>query len=230
MLIIFLFYRETLIDDPLGFMATLIPMYLFFLLLLIPMMVFHEISHGMVALKLGDDTAKMMGRLSWNPLVHLDRAGTLMFLIVGIGRAKPVPINPYCLNMDPRKGMAIVAAAGPLSNFLVAILCAALFRLDILSLPSTTQAQFADLPADVILTVLRINVLLAVFNMFPVPPFDGFRIAVGMLPDEQARSLASIERYAPQIIMIFFIAVLFTGFLWTLLDFVTNAFLGQNYF
>ncbi len=228
MIIILLFNWDSLIDDPLGFLAAFIPFFIFFLLLLIPMMVFHEVSHGMVALRLGDDTAKCMGRLSWNPLVHLDRAGVMMFLIIGVGRAKPVPINPYQLNMDPRKGMAVVAAAGPLSNFLIAILCALIFRLDILSFPSLTEFYFSDLPAYILLTIIRINVLLAVFNLFPIPPFDGFRIAVGILPEEQSRTLSNAERYAPQAVMIFMLIIFFTGFFWTILDFITNAFLGQK--
>ncbi len=228
MIAILLFNWNLIEDDPVGFIAAVIPMYCFFLILLIPMLVFHEISHGWVANRLGDDTAKNLGRLSLNPLKHLDRNGTLMFLIVGIGRAKPVPVNPYRLMVTPRKGMAIIAAAGPFTNFLAALLCAMVFRLNILSIPSTNEFIFGDMPAYVLLTVIQINVLLAVFNMLPIPPFDGFKVVAGLLPRDQAMSFSRIERYTPQIFIGLFFFLFFTGFFWQMTDFFANVLIGED--
>ena len=216
---------KLLFEEP-GIFFTVIPLAI---IALLPMLVFHEVSHGLVANWLGDDTAKMMGRLSLNPLSHLDRVGTIMLLLVGFGWAKPVPVNPYRLNVDPRKGMAIVAAAGPLSNFLMAGIFALLFRAGILELPnSLSDISFADVIAVLVLFIVQINIILGILNLIPVPPLDGFRIAVGILPREQALALAKTERYASQILIIFLVILMFTGFLWGIVDAVTNVFLGQN--
>jgi Zn-dependent protease len=216
---------DLLFKEP-GIFFTVIPLAI---LALLPMLVFHEISHGLVANWLGDDTAKNLGRLSLNPLSHLDRVGTIMLLLVGFGWAKPVPVNPYQLNIDPRKGMAIVGAAGPLSNFLMAGIFALLFRAGILELPdSLSDISFSDVLAVLALFIVQINIILGVLNLIPVPPLDGFRIAVGILPRKQALALAKTERYAPQILLVFVLLLMFTGFLWGIVNFLTNAFLGQN--
>ena len=216
---------DLLFKEP-GIFFTVIPLAI---IALLPMLVFHEVGHGLVANWLGDDTAKMMGRLSLNPVTHLDKMGTIMLLLVGFGWAKPVPINPYRLTVDPRKGMAIVGAAGPLSNFLMAGIFAILFRAGILELPdSLSDISFSDVFAVLALFIVQINIILGVLNLIPVPPLDGFRIAVGILPREQALALAKTERYAPQILLIFVVIIMFTGFLWGIVDFLTNAFLGQD--
>ena len=216
---------DLLFKEP-GIFFTVIPLAI---IALLPMLVFHEISHGLVANWLGDDTAKNLGRLSLNPLSHLDRVGTIMLLLVGFGWAKPVPVNPYRLTVDPRKGMAIVGAAGPISNFLMAGIFAILFRAGILDLPnSLSDISFSDVFAVLALFIVQINIILGVLNLIPVPPLDGFRIAVGILPREQALALARTERYAPQILLVFVLLLMFTGFLWGIVDFLTNAFLGQN--
>ncbi len=216
---------DLLIEEP-GVFFTVIPLAI---LALLPMLVFHEVSHGWVAYWLGDDTAKIMGRLSFNPLSHLDRVGTIMLLVVGFGWAKPVPVNPYRLSIDPRKGMAIVAAAGPLSNFLMAGVFSLFFRAGVLELPdSLSAATFSDVFALLVLLIVQVNVILGVLNLIPVPPLDGFRILVGILPREQALSFASLERYAPQILIVFVLLLMFTGFLWGIVGFLTNLFLGQD--
>ncbi|MFO8102111.1 MAG: site-2 protease family protein [Dehalococcoidia bacterium] len=216
---------DLLIEEP-GVFFTVIPLAI---LALLPMLVFHEVSHGWVANLLGDDTAKNMGRLSLNPLSHLDRLGTIMLLIVGFGWAKPVPVNPYRLNMEPRKGMAVVGAAGPLSNFLMAGLFSLFFQADVLELPgSLSAASFSDVFALLVLLIVQINVILGVLNLIPVPPLDGFRIVVGILPREYALPFARLERYAPQILLIFILLLMFTGFLWGIVGSLTNAFLGQE--
>ena len=157
----------------------------------------HEAAHGYVAWKLGDDTAYRMGRVSFNPLRHIDPFGTillpLMLLLSGtrfmFGWAKPVPVNFGRLN-HPRRDMVLVAAAGPGTNLGLALISALLVHV---------AALFPDVAQDWALHNLvhsiEFNVILAVFNMFPLPPLDGGRVAVGLLPTELARPLAKLERW-----------------------------------
>src|SRR6478672_13383099 len=158
---------------------------------------FHEAAHGFVAHMLGDDTAWRLGRVSFNPLKHVDPVGTI--LLPGIllltrspflfGYAKPVPVNFRALR-SPRIGMVLVAAAGPAMNIALAIAAALSFHLAVY-LPGTI-AQWVVLNLK---NALIINVILAVFNLFPLPPLDGGRIAVGLLPNVLARQLARLEPY-----------------------------------
>ncbi|MDD2878590.1 MAG: site-2 protease family protein [Acidiphilium sp.] len=166
--------------------------------------VLHELAHGFTALAMGDHTAQREGRLSLNPLRHVDRFGTVILpaiLIVAqlltIGRigfmfgwAKPVPIDPSGFR-DPRRGMAIVAAAGPASNFLLALISA--FAL--------AAIGTRGIIADFLLYFLLFNVLLGLFNLVPLPPFDGGRIAVGLLPLAAAKVLAQVERLGILVIL-----------------------------
>lgn len=137
----------------------------------------HELGHAYVAWKLGDPTAKEQGRLTLNPLAHLDPLGTLMFvltaLIAGLpfGWAKPVPVRPGYFRR-PKEGMAIVAAAGPAMNFLIALACLAVIR----------HIELGDRTADVVENAYIVNIILGLFNLIPVPPLDGSRI-VGVLMD-----------------------------------------------
>lgn len=214
---------DLLTEEP-GVFFTVIPLAI---IALLPMLVIHEVSHGWVANWLGDDTAKLMGRLSLNPLLHLDRVGTIMLLLVGFGWAKPVPVNANRLSIDPRKGMGMVAAAGPLSNFLMAGVFAMLFRSGILGLPDTVEAiAFGDVLPLLVLFIVQINVILGILNLIPVPPLDGFRIAVGLLPREQGYALARTERYAPQILIALILLLLLTGILEYIAGSLTAALLG----
>lgn len=158
---------------------------------------FHEVAHGLVAYRLGDPTAKNAGRLTLNPLAHLDMVGTLVFVITRmIGWAKPVPINPMYFK-NPRKGMLWVALAGPATNLLLAVLSALLLKW-LLNLHLTAGSQWGALVKPVFLMAERsvvLNVGLAVFNVIPIPPLDGGRIAVGILPEKQAISYARLEPY-----------------------------------
>jgi Zn-dependent protease len=162
----------------------------------------HEAAHGYAAWALGDDTARRAGRLSLNPLRHVDRVGTILlpgFLLISqlltIGRvsfmfgwAKPVPVSAWKFG-DPRRGMALVAAAGPLMNFFLAWLGALAFHgLD--QLPPGA----GDTAADLLLYFILANLVLGLFNLLPIPPLDGGRIAVGLLPLKLAQHWARVER------------------------------------
>jgi Zn-dependent protease len=158
---------------------------------------FHEAAHGYVARYLGDETASRLGRVSLNPLRHIDPLGTIalpgLLLLAGspflFGYAKPVPVNFRALR-SPRIGMVLVAAAGPAMNIALAIAAALSFHLAVYL--SGTIAQWVALNLK---NALIINVILAVFNLFPLPPLDGGRIAVGLLPNVLARQLARLEPY-----------------------------------
>jgi Zn-dependent protease len=173
---------------------------------LIVAITFHEAAHGFVAHRLGDDTAWRLGRVSFNPLRHIDPFGTVLLpglLLLShapflFGYAKPVPVNFRALN-HPRLDMVWVALAGPAINIALAALAAAAFHL--LAFVPTDSAQWV---ADNLKNALVINVVLAVFNMLPLPPLDGGRVAVGLLPDVLARPLSRLEPYG----MLILIAIL----------------------
>ncbi len=163
---------------------------------------FHEAAHGFVAWRLGDDTAKRLGRVTFNPLRHIDPFGTVLLpgiLIVAgspflFGYAKPVPVNFGRLRR-PRRDMVLVAAAGPVANLILAFASALLIHVA-LALPVGGEWL-----TETLINSIRINVLLAVFNMIPLPPLDGGRVAVGLLPRELALPLARLERYGMLILI-----------------------------
>lgn len=165
----------------------------------------HEVSHGYVAWRFGDPTARMMGRLTLNPVKHIDIFGTLMIFIIGIGWAKPVPVVSENLR-NPKRDMIWVAAAGPITNILLATVSAFLLRgLVAFGTPAIPGSPLGMLVEPVVLMLafsVYINLLLAIFNMIPVPPLDGGRVLVGLLPYRQAAAWSRIEPYGMIIIIV----------------------------
>ena len=164
---------------------------------------FHEFSHAMAAYKLGDDTAKRMGRLTLNPIKHLDILGAIMLLIVRIGWAKPVPINPY--NFDNMKiGTALTAAAGPLANFAFAILVAMIYHASLGLLGNPGSNFLYMLYFFTLQFAVMINIALGLFNLIPIPPLDGSRILGGFMTDDMYFKWCSFEKKGTYLLMIIF--------------------------
>lgn len=163
----------------------------------------HELAHGLIADKCGDKTARAQGRLTINPLAHLDPIGTIMIFLVGVGYAKPVPVNPAKLR-HPRKNMALIALAGPASNLIMSFLCVFIYFGIYRFAPESTVTEavctFFNFAAVV-------NISLAVFNLLPVPPLDGAKIWGSILPDKIYFKIMSYEKY----IMIGLMVLLFLG-------------------
>src|SRR3989338_4673889 len=188
--------------------------------------IIHEYAHGWVAWKLGDSTARVMGRLTLNPIAHIDPIGTIflpMMLLIShspvlFGWAKPVPVDFYNLN-NPKRDMVWVGLAGPAANILFAIALALLLKIPLLA-----ANYFA---ASVIIAAIMSNLVLAVFNLVPIPPLDGSRVAMGLLPYNLGIEYAKIEPYGFMIIF----GLLWIGFLntiiWPVVIFLANV-LGVN--
>jgi Zn-dependent protease len=173
--------------------------------------VFHEVAHGRMAHALGDPTAAELGRLSLNPIRHVDPFGTVilpMILAVSgapiFGWAKPVPFNPARLR-DPRWGSVLVAAAGPASNIVLALVGALGVALAAKSLGAEEGSTMASVIIGNLSNFIAINLFLAVFNMIPLPPFDGSKVLAGFLPDGWRQSFQNLDRYA----LLFMIGLLF---------------------
>ena len=183
-------------------LALLIPVLLFAL-------VFHEFSHGWVANKLGDPTAKNQGRLTLNPLAHLDPFGSMMILFVGFGWAKPVPVDSRYL-ANPRTDMMKIAFAGPASNLLLAFIGGMLIRITGYMGPLTSM----------LIIFTQINISLAVFNMIPIPPLDGSQIFSGIMVQRNPQLVMKLQMYGPQILMGLILFGMFTGvsLIWTVMS------------
>lgn len=172
----------------------------------------HEYAHGRVAYEFGDATAASMGRLSLNPLRHLDPLGTVTLLLFGFGWAKPVPINPYNFR-DYRSGMLWVSFAGPLANFALALLSLFLFFLPArMGVHWPLYLQFFNM-------LVIYNILLGVFNLIPIPPLDGSKILAALAPAGAAALLRRIEPYAPVLLIL----LIFSGAIGRIIWPVFNA-------
>lgn len=162
----------------------------------------HEVAHGYLAYRFGDPTAARLGRLTMNPLKHLDLMGTICFFLIKIGWAKPVPVDPRYFK-NPRRDLLLVSLAGPASNLLLALLSGLLLRLFPLFLPVLPASLFWPL-ARMVAASVWINLLLAVFNMLPIPPLDGSKVLLGLLPPGPAALFARLEPYGFFILLALF--------------------------
>ncbi len=189
----------------------------------------HELAHGWVAYRFGDPTAKNAGRLTLNPIKHLDLMGTIVFFLTRtIGWAKPVPVNPMYFK-DPRRDMIWVSLAGPASNILLAIISALVLRM-VIGPASMWQssASYVLKPLFYMAYVsIQINLGLAVFNLIPIPPLDGSRILMGLLPEHMARKYAVVEQYGFVLILL----LVFTGatgaIIIPVIDFLNRMLIGR---
>lgn len=194
-----------------------------FLVSMILGLAFHEFCHGFVANGLGDSTPRRYGRLTLNPLAHLDPIGSALILFVGFGWAKPVPVNPYN-TPNPQRSMVLIAAAGPVSNLAVAGLAGIPIKLGVVPFfhPFVNPGDAAywariwsDSPENLIGlflgTIVLLNVILAVFNFVPIPPLDGFRVVAGLLPPDLSRQFAQLERWGPGILLLLFMMPFVSG-------------------
>ena len=170
----------------------------------------HEFSHAWMANRLGDPTARDLGRLTLNPLAHLDLMGSLMIALIGFGWGKPVPYNPANLRNGPITGGAMVAIAGPAANILTAAVIGILLRNFVSSLgPTTDETTIAIV--EVLVRVVWTNIALAVFNIIPIPPLDGYRVLLRFLPPHLVPSITRFEVQGP--LVLFMIVLLDMWFL-----------------
>ena len=207
--------------------SALLKIFITVALISIPIFLFalsvHETAHGVVAYKLGDPTAKMQGRLSLNPTKHFDIFGFIMLLVFGFGWAKPVPINTRYFK-NPKRDMAISALAGPLSNLLLALGFAGLFKLYSLSFTASTFGNeiFMSIPWRILGIFLyygiSLNIMFAIFNLLPIPPLDGSRILQLFIPSKYYYQVLKYERY----IVLAVFALIFFGLLDGPIAFVTD--------
>jgi Zn-dependent protease len=207
---------------------------------------FHEFSHAYVADRLGDRTPRSFGRLTLNPRAHFDPVGSTMILFVGFGWAKPVPVNPFNTR-NPQRSMAMIASAGPVANLSMAALAGLPIQLGWVpfwhpfispGLASAYAQAWTDTPQDLmglfLGTVVLLNVLLAVFNLLPLAPLDGFRVAVGLLPRDLSVQVARIEPWGPGILFTLILLPFLSGgdfnplftVMGPLIDFFLEVFVG----
>jgi Zn-dependent protease len=234
-------YVSVLFDEPLAFFVLIGA----FATALFAGLTVHEYSHARVADYLGDSTPRRFGRLSLNPKAHLDPVGSTMIFLIGFGWAKPVPVNPFN-TANPKKTMTLTAFAGPASNVVIAGVAG--FPINVGWVPfhhpfvsSAFAGRFAEIwtssPQDLLGlflgTVVLLNIILAVFNLLPIAPLDGFNVAVGLLPRELSEQLAATAAWGPGILILLILMPFFSGFsplltvMGPIIDVLLNAFVGN---
>jgi len=192
---------------------------------------FHEYAHAFVANMYGDDTAKLRGRLTLNPIRHLDPLGTIMIFLVHFGWAKPVPVNPLKLK-NPKKDMLWISAAGPLANMILALVSGILLRFIFATVGKPDQHSITGLLIFMMIMSLQINLALAIFNVLPIAPLDGSKILFGLLPSKHEGKIYFLERYGPFILIGLIVFGQFTGvsilggLIWPFVGFFSNIFAG----
>jgi Zn-dependent protease len=184
---------------------------------------FHEAAHAWVADRRGDPTARLLGRVSLNPIVHIDLFGTIILPLIALfsnipilGWAKPVPVNTSRLQ-HPRRDFMLVAAAGPASNLVLATIAALIFRSGV--------ASGSEMAFGLVVATVSINILLAVFNMVPIPPLDGGNVLAGLLPPAAARSFDSVRQYGFLILYALLLSGILTRIIMPPADFLTRLLL-----
>lgn len=203
-----IFYHSDLIGEDNLLYFTLVAATLFALLVGI---CFHEACHAFTANALGDRTPASQGRTTLNPLAHLDPLGTILMLVIGFGWGKPVQFNPYGLNVRPKTAMLLVAGAGPLSNFVAAFLLALPIRFDVVPYVDVFSRNITNInsPEEYIGAFLSaavyLSVILGVFNLIPLEPLDGFKVVLGLLPDDLAEQFVKLRQFGvgPFLLLIF---------------------------
>jgi len=197
--------------------------FLILFILLLPVMTVHEFAHGWVASKLGDNTARYSGRVTLNPLAHIDPFWTFLLPLLlylssrfFIAAAKPVPINYWSLK-NPKRDTALIGASGPLANFIFAVVLSLILKI----LPLNQALGF------VFHQLIFLNIMLGVFNLVPVPPLDGSRILIGLLPADLSAQYARIEPYGLIIVSILFITGLLGSVIWPLIQSITMFLIGS---
>jgi len=182
---------------------------------------FHEFSHAYIADTLGDGLPRKMGRVTLNPLAHLEPLGTIMMLVVGFGWGRPVPVNPNATR-NPKAALGLTAAAGPVSNFVVAAVAGLPIKLDLVPwsspfnqsnalLLSLNGWELKEYLSVYLSAIVLFSLILGVFNLIPIAPLDGFKVAVGFLPRDLSIEFARLEQYGPVILIILFLLPFFTG-------------------
>ena len=212
---------DLLLNDPASYLR-LIVLVIFALLTAVTV---HEFSHSLVATALGDATSRRLGRLSLNPIRHLDPSGAVMFMVVGFGWGKPVPVDHH--NLKGPVAMTLVAAAGPLSNLALAFLVAIPVKLGLLGWSGATLGRanyvltggLREGLSDIAGMVILFNLLLAVFNLIPIAPLDGSKVVGGLLPERMQAGYAKYERFGPLILLAIILGdyLLGLGILWTII-------------
>jgi len=195
--------------------------HLLYYLIITPPLLFaitiHEYSHAWMAYRKGDPTAKYAGRLTLNPISHIDIVGILLLYFYGFGWAKPVPVNPYNFK-NPRKDELWVSLAGPSSNMLLALVFGLIFRAIFSPYAFSSEASLKPLFLIMLVKGIQLNLVLAVFNLLPIKPLDGSHILAGLLPPQYHNQLTQIQRYAPYVLLgiIFLDYFLNIGILWSI--------------
>jgi Zn-dependent protease len=202
---------DDFVDNPLAFVAYLAA----FAVAMITGLVFHEFCHAWSAYQLGDPTAANRGRLTLNPLRHLDPLGTVLLFVVGIGWAKPTPVNTHRLRHGALRGGAIVSFAGPLSNFFIASVAALPIKAGLIDsvadLNAVADASGEEIIGLFLVFLIIFNVLLGVFNLIPIPPLDGFSVLQVALPESVRLQLEPLKQYGPIILMVLLVISLATN-------------------